>query len=121
MSAILHPTRRDLLLNDVPRPTAAKAKPVLNSVQHEDALREIGQLLRFAIMRAGLTQQQAMDALGIEHKSQFSEMLDGKQKLWLHQLMRAEARPIWKELLVIVVERAGECEVERVIRIKEAK
>jgi hypothetical protein len=99
--------------NSFPKPRMAKAKLDLNFVQNG------GKLLRVAIARSGLSQKEAMGALGITHAGRFSEMLDGKQKLWMHQLLRPEAAAIWKELLVLAASACG-CEVERIVRIKES-
>lgn len=112
--AIMHPTRRDALLNSVPKHAVPQAKADLNFVQ------SASRMLRLAIARTGLSQKEAMAALGVEHASQFSEMLDGKQKLWVHALLRPEAEPIWRELIVIAAEECG-CEVERTIRIREKR
>lgn len=99
--------------NSFPKPRMVKAKLDLNFVQNG------GRMLRQAIARSGMSQKEAMAALGVEHAGQFSEMLDGKQKLWVHTLLRPEAQGIWKELLVIAAQEAG-CEVERVIKIRES-
>lgn len=112
MSAMMQPSRRDDLLNRIQKPRMAKAKPDLNFLQNAS------RLLRQAIADSGLSHKQAMAALGVEHESQFSEMLDGKQKLWMHQLLRDEARPIWRELMAITARQAGYA-VERVIRWTE--
>ena len=113
MPATIAQAHRANLLNSVPRPRMAKAKADLNFLQNA------ARLLRLAIARTGLSQKEAMAALGVEHASQFSEMLDGKQKLWMHQLLTAEAAPIWRELIVLAALEAG-CEVERVVRIRES-
>lgn len=99
--------------NRFPKPRMAQAKLDLNFVQNA------GRLLRMAIARSGLSQKEAMTALGVEHAGQFSEMLDGKQKLWVHALLRPEAQGIWKELIVLAAQECG-CEVERVIKIRES-
>jgi hypothetical protein len=112
MGGSLPQGRRADLLNTLPKPRMVKAKPDLNFLQNG------GRLLRLAIARSGLSQKEAMAALGIDHESQFSEMLGGKQKIWMHQMLRPEAAAIWKELLVIAACEAG-CEVERIVRIKE--
>lgn len=112
MPVTMHQTRRDALLNSVRSAEPAKAKLDVNEVHNA------GQLLRKAIACAGLSHKEAMDALGVEHKSEFSEMLDGKRKLWMHQLLREEARPIWRELMALTARQAGYA-VERVIRWTE--
>jgi predicted XRE-type DNA-binding protein len=114
MATSMTESRRDALLNSVPKPTMARAKPDLNFIQNAS------RMLRLAIARTGLSQKEAMAALGVEHASQFSEMLDGKQKLWVHALLRPEAHAIWQELIVIAAEECG-CEVERTIRIRERR
>ncbi len=111
MSTMMHPTRRDDLLKRVDRPSPARAG-LLNAVESG------GKLLRLAIMRAGLSQKEAQDALGVEDKGQFSRMLDGKEKLGIHQCLRIEAVAIWREIIFLSAEHAG-CEIERVIKIKE--
>lgn len=99
--------------NTFPKPRMARAKLDLNFVQHAS------KLLRLAIARSGLSHKEAMVALGVEHAGQFSEMLDGKQKLWVHALLRPEARGIWLELIVLTANESG-CSVERVVRISES-
>src|SRR5689334_18836471 len=112
MPVTMHQTRRDALLNSVRSPEPVRAKLDVNEVH------SASRLLRLAIARTGMSHKEAMDALGIEHKSEFSQMLDGTRKIWVHQMLRPEAAAIWKELLIIAACEAG-CEVERVIRIKE--
>lgn len=111
MSPIMHPTRREDLLKRLERPSPAKAG-LLNGVESG------GKLIRLAIMRAGLSQKEAQDALGVEDKGQFSRMLDGKEKLGLHQCLRPEAKAIWLELIFLSANYVG-CEVERCIKVKE--
>jgi hypothetical protein len=113
MNGSLTDRHRADLLNSLPSPRMAQAKPDLNFLQKG------ARLVRRAIARSGLSQKEAMAALGVEHESQFSEMLDGKQKLWIHRLLAPEAAPIWKELIVLAALEAG-CEVERVVRIRES-
>lgn len=99
-------------LNRVPKATPAKANVPENEV-HSSA-----RLLRQAIDLTGMNQDEAMTALGFTHKGQFSEALDGKRKLWAHQLLRASA--ICAQLLILKLQRDGTCQVERVIKIKES-
>jgi hypothetical protein len=105
--------RRDALLNGIEKPKMARAKLNLNFIENG------GRLVRLAYHRAGLSQKEAMAALGVDDPGQFNRMVDGKEKLWLYLLLRPEAAAIWKELLVIAACEAG-CEVERVVRIKES-
>lgn len=112
-NAIMHPTRKDDLLKRVDRPSPAKVQR-LNRVETV----EIGTLLRLAIMRAGLSQKEAQDALGVEDKGQFSRMLDGKETLSVHRLLRPEAADIWRELVMVSARQSGFA-VERVIRWTE--
>ena len=107
-------TAHESLLNRVHKPTAAKAKLDVNFV-HTSA-----RLLRTAISKTGMNQDEAMRALGYEHKGQFCELLDGTRKLWAHQLLRTEAAAIRRELLILTLLEEGTCEVERVVRIKES-
>lgn len=113
MPAIMHSTRRDALLNSVRRPDPVKAKVDENFVYNAS------RLLRQAISDAGLSHDEAMDALGFKHKGEFSEALDGKRKLWLHQLLRKEAKPIRRELLILAEIEEGTAKVERVVRLTE--
>lgn len=91
----------------------AKAKPDLNFLQRSS------QLLRKAVARTGLSQKEAMAALGVDHESQFCEMLDGKQKLWMHQLLRPEAAAIWTELVFVAAQSTPRMTVERIVRLVE--
>lgn len=100
------------LLKTVRKPRMPKAKADLNF------LRTAAKLLRLAIARTGMSQKEAMAALGIDHAGQFSEMLDGKQKLWVHSLLTVDALPIWRELIVLAAMDAG-CKVYRVVEIPE--
>lgn len=107
-------SRRSLLLNSLPKPRMVKAKPDLNFLQNGS------QLLRTAVARTGLSNKEAMAALGVDHESQFCEMLDGKQKLWMHQLLRPEAQIIWKELIFLAAQAIPGMTVERVVRLVES-
>lgn len=104
---------RTAQLNSVRKASPAKANLT------ENCVRIAGQLLRRAIEHTGMTYEDAQHALGFAHKGDFSEALDGKRKLWAHQLLRPEARRIRKELLILSALEDGDCEVERTIRIKE--
>jgi hypothetical protein len=104
--------RREALLKQVDRLSPAHANR-LNGVENA------GQLVRLAIMGAGLSQKEAQDALGVEDKGQFSRMLDGKESLGVHRLLRPEAVTIWRELMALTARRAGYA-VERVIRWEES-
>lgn len=115
MSVSMHSTRREALLKQVDRPSPAKVSH-LNTVENE----QVPALLRLAIMRAGLSHKEAQDALGVEDKGQFSRMLDGKENLSIHRLLRPSARPIWLEIIFLSANGCG-CEVERIVRIKEAR
>jgi hypothetical protein len=110
---MMHSTRREALLNSVRSPEPIKANLDVNFVHTS------GRLLRLAVARTGLSHKEAMDALGVEHKSEFSEMLDGKRKLWMHQLLRPEAQPIWKELIFVAAQSIPGMTVERVVRLVE--
>lgn len=112
MPVTMHPTRRDDLLKRVDRPSPARAH-LLNDV-------EAGKLLRLAIMRAGLSQKEAQDALGVEDKGQFSRMLDGKETLGVHRFLRPEAEAIWKELIFVAAASIEGMTVERVVRLVES-
>lgn len=112
MSASLPQSDRAGLLKGVDRPSPAKAS-LLNDVEMG------GQMLRLAIMRTGLSQEQAQDALGVKDKGQFSRMLDGKETLGVHRFLRPKARAIWLEIIYLTANTCG-CEVERTIRIREA-
>lgn len=101
------------LLNNVRKPVPAKAN------LDENDVRTSARLLRKAIERTGMTQDQAMEALGFRHKGDFSEALDGIRKLWAHQLLRPKAASIRKQLLILSALADGSCEVESVIRIRE--
>jgi len=92
----------------------AKAKPDLKF------LHTSSQLLRKAVARTGLSNKEAMAALGVDHESQFCEMLDGKQKLWVHQLLRPEAQAIWKELIFVAAQSIPGMTVERIVRLVES-
>lgn len=110
-NAMMHPTRREALLKHVDRLSPAKAS-LLNGVEIT------GKLLRAAIMRAGLSQKEAQDALGVEDKGQFSRMLDGKETLGVHRLLTDRARPIWREVIFLSAKDCG-FEVERCLRFRE--
>ena len=112
-NTMMHSTRRDALLNTVRKPAPAEAKLDVNEVH------TIGKLLRLAIARTGMSHKEAMDALGVEHKSEFSEMLDGKRKLWVHQLLRPEAAEIWRELVMVRARQSGFV-IRRVIEWEES-
>ena len=112
MPVTMHQTRREALLKQIDRPSPAKAD-LLNKVEIAS------KLLRLAIARAGLNQDQAMDALGISDKGQFSRMLDGKEKLWMHQFLRPEAQPIWKEVIFLAAQSIPGMTVERIVRLVE--
>lgn len=114
MSASLPQPSRAEQLNRV-----HKAKPVKANLD-ANFVHTASRLLRRAIANTGMNQDEAMRALGFEHKGQFSETLDGTRKLWAHQLLQPSARAIRRELLVLVMLEEGGCEVERTIRIKEA-
>lgn len=105
--------QRDDLLNSVRTPTPLRANLNVNFVHNA------GQLLRLAIARSGLNHDQAQVALGVRHKSELSEMLDGKRKLWVHQLLRPEAQVIWKELIFVAAQSIPGMTVERVVRLVE--
>lgn len=90
----------------------AKAKVDLQFL--ENACR----LLKTAVSRTGMTITEAMDALGIKDQSQYNRMLEGKEKLWMHQLLRPEAKRIRREIWVLDAQECG-CTVERVVRIVE--
>lgn len=79
-----------------------------------------GRLLRGAIARTGLSQKEAMTALGFEHKGGFSEALSGRRQIGIHRLMRQEAAGILREFVILMSLEQGMCEVERVVRFKEA-
>lgn len=113
MAATMPHTRRDSLLNSV-KPRQAKASLDLNDV--EGATR----LLRGAIARTGMSQKEAMDALGVSDKGYFSRMLDGAETLSIRRLLRREAQAIWCELIFLSAQECG-MEVERVIRIREKR
>lgn len=113
MPVTMHQTRRDVLLNSVRTGEPMKAKLDVNEVH------TAGRLLRLAIARAGMSHKEAMDALGVEHKSEFSQMLDGTRKLWVHQLLREEAKPIWKELIFVAAASIEGMTVRRVVELVE--
>lgn len=112
MPATMTQQRRDDLLKRVEQLSPARVTG-LNDV-------ETGRLLRLAIMRAGLSQKEAQDALGVEDKGQFSRMLDGKETLGVHRFLRAEARPIWREVIFIAAQSIPGMTVERVVRLVES-
>lgn len=113
MSVTMHQTRRDALLNSVRSPEPIKAKVDENFVHNAS------RLLRKAIGKTGMSHDEAMDALGFVHKGEFSEALDGKRKIWLHQLLRREAVAIRRELLILSEVEQGTGTVERVVRLTE--
>jgi hypothetical protein len=65
MSAMMHPTRRDALLQSLEKPHMVKAKLDLNFLESG------GKLVRLAYQRAGMSQKEAMAALGIDDPAQF--------------------------------------------------
>ena len=115
MTAMMHPTRRAALLQNIETPKPLKANPPLQNLEKEDGAR----LLRQAIAYAGLTPKEAAYLCGVGDAAQFNRMLDGLEKFWVHVLLRKSARPILRELLILVAMQEGSCEVERTIRIKE--
>jgi hypothetical protein len=114
MSAMMHPTRRDALLQSLEKPHMVKAKLDLNFLESG------GKLVRLAYQRAGMSQKEAMAALGIDDPAQFNRMLAGKEKLWMHQFLRPEAQTIWKELIFIAAQSIPGMTVERVVRLVES-
>lgn len=114
MSTSMQPQRRADLLQSIEKPRMARAKVNLNFIENG------GRLVRLAYHRAGLSQKEAMAALGIEDPAQFNRMLDGKEKLWMHQFLRPEAEPIWKELVFIVAQSIPGMSVERIVRLVES-
>jgi hypothetical protein len=113
MSHSLSQSERLDHLKRVDRPSPAKAT-LLNGVETS------GQLLRLAIMRAGLSQKEAQDALGVDDKGQFSRMLDGKEGLSVHRLLRPGAELIWKELIFLTAAAIPGMSVERIVRLVES-
>lgn len=107
-------SRRVDLLNTLEKPRMARAKLNLNFIENG------GRLVRLAYHRAGLSQKEAMAALGIDDPGQFNRMLDGKEKLWMHQLLRPEAQAIWKELIFVAAQSIPGMTVERVVRLVES-
>jgi len=114
MAAIMPATRRLDLLQRMEKPRPAKAKLDLNFIESG------GHLLRMAYHRAGLSQKEAMAALGVDDPAQFNRMLAGKEKLWMHQFLRPEAQAIWKELIFIAAQSIPGMTVERVVRLVES-
>lgn len=114
MPAMMHSTRRDALLQDIERPRPAKAKLDLQELERG------GRLLRKAIGHAGLSPKEAAYLCGVSDASQFNRMLDGLEKFPVHVLLRAAARPILHELLILSAVEQGDCVVERVIRVTES-
>jgi len=114
MSVSLHPTRREALLQTVEKATPAKAKVGLQELENA------GRFLRKAIGRLGLTPKEASGLVDVNDASQFNRMLDGIERLDVHRLLTKKARPLLREMLILVLLESGECEVERTIRIKEA-
>jgi hypothetical protein len=113
MSLSMHATRRADLLQRIERARPAKAKLNLNFLENG------GRLLRLAYHRAGLSQKEAMAALGIDDPAQFNRMLAGKEKLWMHQFLRPEAEAIWKELIFVAAQSIPGMSVERIVRLVE--
>jgi hypothetical protein len=114
MSVSIHPTRRADLLKGIEHAPMVKAKLDLNFIENG------GRLVRLAYHRAGLTQKEAMVALGVDDPGQFHRMLEGKEKLWMHQLLRPEAAAIWRELIFVAAQSIPGMTVERVVRLVES-
>lgn len=110
----MHSTRREALLNSIEKPRMLRAKLDLNFIENG------GKLVRLAYHRAGLSQKEAMAALGIDDPGQFNRMLDGKEKLWMHQLLQPSAHAIWKELIFIAAQSIPGMTVERIVRMVES-
>lgn len=113
MGAMLQQQRRSLLLQGIEKPRAAKAKLDLQDLE------KAARLLRLAIAKAGLTPKEASALVDVNDASQFNRMLDGIEKFPVHLLLNVKARIILRELLIQALKDSGECEVERVVRIKE--
>lgn len=111
----MHSTRREALLQELEKPRAAKAKLNLQELEHG------GRLLRAAIANAGLTPKEAAYLCGVQDASQFNRMLDGVEKFPVHLLLRVSTRVILRELLILAAQEHGSCEVERVVRFREAR
>jgi hypothetical protein len=115
MSASLPKSVQCGLLQTIERARPAKAKLVLQDL--ESAAR----LLRQAIAKAGLTPKEASALVDVNDASQFNRMLDGIEKFPVHLLLNHKARVILRELLIQALVEDGTCDVERTIRIREAK
>lgn len=113
MAASMPVTSRLGPLQSYEKPRPAKAKLPLQELE------KAARLLRLAIKNAGLTSKEASALVDVNDASQFNRMLDGIEKFPVHLLLSQKARIILRELLIQSLKETGECEVDRVIRIKE--
>lgn len=102
-------------LNSLEKPRAAKANVTLNDFETRPEL-----LLKEAIKRSPLTNQEVMHALGIKDPAQFSRLLDGnsKDRLWWHSMVQRLPRPVWRELVLLLAPHIG-FHVRRSITLRE--
>jgi len=110
MSVSLPAPRCADLLQSLERPHCAKAKLDLNQVEKAAAL------LRAAIRRSGHLEKVCGNDAG-----QLSRKLDGKEKLWFHEMVATWPPDVWCELLVVLANTvcAGHFSVERSVVIRE--
>lgn len=116
MGETMTQARRDDLLNRVESLTPAHANLSLHEIEIA------AHMLRTAIARTGMNDQEAMHAIGIKDPAQFARMVKGteRERFWIHQLLGREgAKPIRRELWVLDAQACG-CTVERIVRIKES-
>lgn len=114
MATSMAHAHRQGLLQGIERPRPAKAKLDLQDLE------KAARLLRLAIAKAGLTPKEASALVDVNDASQFNRMLDGIEKFPVHLLLSHKARVILRELLIQTMVESGECQVERVVRIKES-
>lgn len=112
MNAMMHPTRRDALLN-----TVGKAQPAAAKLPDNEVVRAAN-LLKLAIARSGIQSK----ALG-DDKAQTSKKVSGvtDHKLWFHEMLATWPPEVWCELLPLIALEVcpGRFTVERTIAIKE--
>jgi len=111
MSPTITADRRADLLDSLERPKCAKAKPDLKELE------KAAQILKAAIDRSGYLQKQC----GNHGEAQIARQIDGKEKLWFHEMVATWPPEVWRELLIVLAQTVcqGRFTVERTLVIRE--
>lgn len=100
---------RDALLNTVGKPTAAKAKLAVNSVDRA------ARILRLAICRSGIQQKTLGDDKALTSRKVAGT---GPNKLWFHEMLELWPEEVWIELIALLAQEFGGT-VERTVKLKD--